>query len=150
MVTGAPGWRRSPLRGEVTSISAVTAAVPSGAIVVVPLTVSNLLCTLLTIRGRTEKSIEEWTGSIAHVPTPIGLVTTAVVILGLSNLVRVSHRDLRGFNRTSVGFISFVSRAFGVFPGGHTKDSGIQAIQRGAARSICTYTRAGVNVSWLQ
>jgi hypothetical protein len=70
-----------PVFREVTSISAITEGVASGATVIVPLKVSNLPRTLLTIRWRTENSIDEWTGSIAHVPTLSGVVAIAIAVV---------------------------------------------------------------------
>ena len=65
---------------EATSICALTEGVPSGATVMVPLKVSNRPRTLLTIRWRTEKSVDECTESIAHVPTLSGVAAVVVVI----------------------------------------------------------------------
>ncbi|GAY15466.1 hypothetical protein MSZK_21920 [Mycobacterium sp. shizuoka-1] len=53
---------------EATSISADTDGVPSSATVTAPLNVPKVPRTLLTTRWRTEKLIDEWTGSIAQVP----------------------------------------------------------------------------------
>jgi hypothetical protein len=57
-----------PVSIESTAISAVTEGVPSSATTIAPLKVPNVPRTLLTTRWRTEKPMDEWTGSMAQVP----------------------------------------------------------------------------------
>ena len=90
---------------ELTASSALTDGVPSAATVIAPLNVSNLPRTLLTIRWRTEKLIDEWTGSIAHVAVLSWLVAVAVMFTSSFSEVPACP-TLRTVNRTTVRFYS--------------------------------------------
>src|SRR5205085_10180590 len=72
--------------------AADTAGVPSSATTIAPLNVPKRPRALVTIKWRTEKLIDEWTGSMAQVPVRRSAATAAVMSISL--VTGVGTRDV--------------------------------------------------------